>query len=146
MFKMLKYFLKARGKWCLGVNKSWWAGTRGGKRQDAADRKQARAGWGGGSQPRKEGQYRSTGRDEGQVILRLFDNTPRNLMALYLHKVMHNICTYAYTSISGAAEGGKQLLVLTSCQVWDPQQWPAWQGIHGAVASGTHMGVAASSI
>lgn len=38
-------------------------------------------------------------------------------MVLYLHKVMHNICTYAYTSISGAAEGGKQLLVLTSCEV-----------------------------
>lgn len=92
-------------------------GTRRGKRQGAADMKRDTAGRGGGSQRRKEGPYRSMGKEEGQITLRLLDNAPRNLMVLYLHKILHNICTYAYTSISGAAEGGKQLLVLTSCEV-----------------------------
>lgn len=92
---------------------------RGNKERESAgcSARHSGTGRGGGSQQRKEGPDRSTGREEGQVTLRLFDNAPRNLMVLYLHKILHNICTYAYTSISGAAEGGGQLLVLTSCEV-----------------------------
>lgn len=78
-----------------------------------------------GSETWRDGMRRRVPAKEGRSVqkhgerggTRLFDNAPRNLMVLYLHKVMHNICTYEYTSISGAAEGGKQLLVLTSCEV-----------------------------
>ena len=41
-----------------------------------------------------------------------------------------------------ASMGSKQLITLTSCNISELQQWPAWENIHNDVISATYMLVA----